>query len=424
MLAFWNAAVPFVGSGCTASAAGDLGNSSELGGEGRACRRGTRPVKKNVTIVHVLGHASGRAASECRGRAATMGWMILLSFSVVLRVLHRMNKSFVLPVLPVLRRQPAACCVGYPHPRAACTNQTRRKAPIRLQSARIGWLSVACLLVGLGSFQGGLSARVTRGAELQYPISIVVAQDGTVYLADRNLPGIFRGSEGKLTVLFQASKRFRTPLNAVRCVALDRDGKLLAGDSAARNLFRFDESGKPVPVTKETGGLGQIGIPMSIAVDSQGTLFVSDLEIQRIVKIPAGSDQPVEVAEIAGCRGLCIDSQDRLWVVSTTQNQLHRIGPDGKKEVIVAGRPFEFPHTVVVASDGTAYVCDGYAKAIWKVVEGSAPTKLVEGAPFQNPVGMTLQGDRLWIADPRVPGVFQVDFAGQITPLPLKSADD
>ena len=327
-------------------------------------------------------------------------------------------------LLAVPQRQPAVGGAGNPDSLTASWKHSDLTSPTSLESARIGWLRAACLLAGLGLFLGGGAASETRGAELQYPLSIVIAQDGTIFLADRNLPGIFRGSEGKLTVLFQASKRFRTPLNAVRCVALDRDGNLLAGDSAARNVFRFDESGKPVPVTKETGGLGQIGIPMSIAVDSQGTLFVSDLEIQRIVKIPAGGDQPVEVAEIAGCRGLYVDSQDRLWVVSTTQNQLHRISPDGKKEVIVAGRPFEFPHTVVVASDGTAYVCDGYAKAIWKVVEGSAPTKLVAEAPFQNPVGMTLHGDRLWVADPRVPGVFQVDFAGQITPIPLKSADE
>jgi streptogramin lyase len=302
-------------------------------------------------------------------------------------------------------------------PRVQVTRRGERK-PAAAIMARVASVA-ACLALLLGPLTGA-----SGGAELQYPLSIAVSAEGTIFLADRNLPGVFRAKEGKLSVLFQASKRFRTPLNAVRCVALDREGKLLAGDSAARNVFRFDEAGKPIPITKETGGLGMIGIPMSVAVDSQGTIFASDLEIQRIVKVPAGSDQPVEVAEIAGCRGLFIDSQDRLWVVSTTQNQLHRIAPDGTQEVMVPGRPFQFPHTVVVAADGTAYVCDGYAKAIWKVVAGSEPTKLVEGGPFQNPVGMALQGDRLWVADPRVPGIFQVDFAGQVTPIPLQAADD
>lgn len=333
-----------------------------------------------------------------------------------------MNRTNVLPTRKRSTRCNEESSSKDPQPGAIFARVFLECSGVRKLRVEVGVrvaLLAACVVLLLGPLTGA-----GGGAELQYPLSIAVSAEGTIFLADRNLPGVFRAKEGKLSVLFQASKRFRTPLNAVRCVALDREGKLLAGDSAARNVFRFDDSGKPVPITKETGGLGMIGIPMSVAVDSQGTIFASDLEIQRIVKVPAGSDQPVEVAEIAGCRGLFIDSQDRLWVVSTTQNQLHRIAPDGTKEVIVPGRPFQFPHTVVVAADGTAYVCDGYAKAIWKVVAGSEPTKLVEGGPFQNPVGLALQGDRLWVADPRVPGVFQVDFAGQVTPIPLQAADE
>jgi len=52
----------------------------------------------------------------------------------------------------------------------------------------------------------------------------------------------------------------------VRCVAAgiyDDQGKLLAGDSATREVYRFDEAGNPVPLTK-----GKIGIATAIAVRS------------------------------------------------------------------------------------------------------------------------------------------------------------
>lgn len=258
-------------------------------------------------------------------------------------------------------------------------------------------------------------------AELQYPLSVAVAKSGEVFLADRNLPGIWKIAGGKLSVHFQGSKKFRTPLNAVRCVRLDHEGKLLVGDSATRNVYRFDENGQPQPITKTTDGMGLIGIPMDIAVNSKGDVYVSDLEIQRVVKIPPGSDQPVEVAEISGCRGLFVDKDDALWVVSTTSDQLHRITPDGQQTIIAKGRPFQFPHTVVVGGDGTAFVCDGYAKTIWKLAAGGQPTALVAGEPLVGPVGLAIKDDVLYVADPRAKAVFTIDAAGKLTKLDFQT---
>jgi len=259
------------------------------------------------------------------------------------------------------------------------------------------------------------SSFASHAAEFDYPLSIAVSDDGVMFVADRNLPGIWKIADGKRSILFQGSKKFRTPLNAVRCVGLDRDGKLLAGDSATRNVYRFDDAGQPQPITKATDGMGLIGIPMDVAVTSKGDIYVSDLEIQRIVKIPVGGDEPVEVAEIAGCRGLFVDHEDALWIVSTTTDQLHRITADGKQSVVAAGRPFQFPHTVVVGADGTAFVCDGYAKTIWKITPDGKPEALAAGEPMVGPVGLAIKEDVLYVADPRAKSIFSVDVAGTVT---------
>ena len=102
-------------------------------------------------------------------------------------------------------------------------------------------------------------------AQMQYPLAITAADSGELYVADRELPGVWRADGAKLSVYFQGSKKFRTPLNAVRCLALDRSGALLAGDSSTREIYRFDKAGKPVPLTS-----GGIGIPMGMAVNSRG----------------------------------------------------------------------------------------------------------------------------------------------------------
>ncbi|MDA1013335.1 MAG: SMP-30/gluconolactonase/LRE family protein [Planctomycetota bacterium] len=259
------------------------------------------------------------------------------------------------------------------------------------------------------------SIHATGAAELQYPLDVAATKDGTLFIADRKLPGIWKVSGGKASIYFQASKQFRTRLNAVRCVAIDNNGQLLAGDSATREVYRFDADGKPVPLTK-----GRIGIPMSIAVHKDGSLYVSDLELQRIWKVSAAGGEPTEVAQFAGCRGLVFDKDDQLWALSTSarKGQLVKV-VDGKVEPLVKGMAFDFPHNVVIAKDGQFIVSDSYAKALWRVdLEGKA-TKWVSGEPFKNPVGLGWNGDALLVVDPRAKSIFSVDADGKVTAIKI-----
>ena len=122
---------------------------------------------------------------------------------------------------------------------------------------------------------------------------------GHVFIADRNFHGIWKFANGKLEKFFEGSAKFRTPLNAVRCVAMDHQGKLLAGDSATREVYRFDEAGNPVPLTK-----GRIGIPTAIAVRKSGEILVADQELLFIWKMPAEGGEPVKLAEVPADRRL------------------------------------------------------------------------------------------------------------------------
>ncbi|MBI1348064.1 hypothetical protein GC163_17460 [bacterium] len=255
----------------------------------------------------------------------------------------------------------------------------------------------------------------------QYPLAVAATSDGTVFVADRTLPGVWKIVDGKPELYFQASKKFRTPLNAVRCLAIDKEGKLLAGDSSTREVYRFDDAGQPQPLTK-----GGVGIPMALAVDAAGDIWAADLEIHRIVKIPAAGGEAVIVVEVPAPRGLAFDSQGTLWIASQGKNQLVTLKPNATEtEAVVTGQPFNFPHQVVVDAQGTAYITDGYEKAVWKVPPGEAPSKLLSGPPFDNPVGIALQGEKLLVVDPRANALFSVTTAGQIdatwklgTPLP------
>ncbi len=259
----------------------------------------------------------------------------------------------------------------------------------------------------------------------QYPLDAAVGADGTYYIADRKLPGIWKLKDGENTVLYQGKKQFRTPLNAVRCVHVAADGTLYAGDSATREVYSVSPTGEVKALTN-----GSIGIPTAIAV-VDGTVYVTDLELQRIWKFPAAglpiTQQPTEFAVVGGCRGLFVDDKGFIWVLSSLAPQLRKYTGDGKFEPVVSDVVFDFPHQVCVTSDGTAYVTDGYAKAIWKIAPSGKPEKWVSGEPFVNPIGIRPQGTDFIVCDSRANALFKVTpdgkveklFGGLPNPLPV-----
>lgn len=258
-----------------------------------------------------------------------------------------------------------------------------------------------------------IGATVSAEEGMKYPLAVTVGKDSAVYVADRDLPGIWKFADNKWSIYFQGSKKFRTPLNAVRCLAIDADGKLLAGDSATREIYRFDDAAQPQPLTK-----GNIGIPMAIAVAKDGTIYASDIEIQRIVKIGPTGGEPEVVTELAAVRGLAVDAEGRLIAVCHGKDAVIRLSPDGKERtVLVEGRPFQFSHHVVLGAGGEAYIADGYAKTIWKFEPPAAPVALITGAPLKNPVGVALLEGNLLIADPHAKAIFRRDADGKLQPL-------
>ncbi|MCA9035842.1 MAG: NHL repeat-containing protein [Planctomycetaceae bacterium] len=243
-------------------------------------------------------------------------------------------------------------------------------------------------------------------SEFQYPLAVAAAPDGTVFVADRTMPGIWKLTEGKKSVFFQASKRFRTPLNAVRCLAFDHEGKLLAGDSSTREVYRFDDQGQPQPLTN-----GWIGIPMAIAVAPDGTIYTADLELHRIWKMPAeGSKEPEEFAVINSPRGLTLDPEGNLWVLSTSSKngQIQKVKPDGTIEFFIKGHPFNLPHNIVRTDDGSFFVTDNYEHCVWKITADGQKQQWIAGAPMDRPVGLCRSGENLLIADPHIRTIFSL----------------
>jgi len=271
---------------------------------------------------------------------------------------------------------------------------------------------VAC---GVGAGPGGGPVRGQDVEGMLYPLSVAAAPDGALVVADRRLPGLWRIVAGKAEVLCRGEKRFRTPLNAVRAVAVGRDGTVYAADSSTRDVYRLAADGAAVPLSG-----GRIGIPVDIAIAAAGDLFVSDLETQSIWRLPAAGGEPRKLADLPAPRGLFVDAADRLWAVSAAgDTPLVRVGADGAVEPVVRTRAFEFPHDVVVRDgpDGPrAFVSDNYARTIWKVAADGAVSPWIAGPPLAGPVGLAVEGDDVLIADPQARMIFRVGADGRPQP--------
>jgi sugar lactone lactonase YvrE len=251
---------------------------------------------------------------------------------------------------------------------------------------------------------------------MQYPLALAVEGETSIVIVDLNLPGIWRLplSGGTPQLVYRGSNLLRKPLNRPRCIAVSADGSLLVGDTATREIYRLaaDGSGEALPLTN-----GFLGIPNSLALDSKGRLLISDLETRFVYAWTEGQSEP-QLFSKTSTRGLHLAADGVIWGVTPDAVALVRFNESGEASAVLGGRPFQFPHNVVVDAEGTAFVTDGYAKTVWRIPNGGTPEPFFAGEPLQNPVGLAMIPGKLLIADPHAKQIFAIDLASKmITPL-------
>lgn len=246
----------------------------------------------------------------------------------------------------------------------------------------------------------------TESAPWQSPLDLAIAQDGSFFVADRKLPGVWRMKDGQTKTFYTGPKNPKAPMGAVRSLFIAANGTLFAGDAATKDVYSVSPSGEIKSLTRNS-----VGIPNSISV-VDGTVYVADIEQQKIWKFPAEglgiAQQPTLFADVPGCRGLCIDDLGFIWVVSTIQPQLRKYTGDGKFDPVFENVVFEFPQQITVTLDGTAYVADSAAKAVWRIERGGQPEKWLTSSHLSTPTRIVQQGDHFIVSDAKANSVFRV----------------
>lgn len=237
---------------------------------------------------------------------------------------------------------------------------------------------------------------------LKYPLALT-ARGKDVFIADLELPGIFKFDGKHLSAFHIGSSRIRGELNRPRCVALHPEGGLLVGDSATNEIYHVKSEGlAPKAITN-----GLAGTPMCLALDSTGeTIFFGDAESRSILKVPTVGGTPELLSEF-NARGLCFDDQHRLWALGTDKVCTISLST-GRLLPVLESAPFEYPNCIFFWK-GAVLVTDGYKNAIWKVDDTGACSIWFEGAPIRLPVGIIGSDEYgVLLADPKSRSVFSI----------------
>jgi outer membrane protein assembly factor BamB len=147
-------------------------------------------------------------------------------------------------------------------------------------------------------------------------------------------------------------------------ITFDAAGNIYVSESGARRVRVFDPERRLIAEWGEHGtGPGQFVEPLGIAVDSEGNVYVVDLQRHDIQKFDGQGNLLAAISTDAfdAAVYMAIDAEDTLWVAvdysvaafSSDGELLHTFGSEG-----TGPGQFEWPIDVAVGADGTIYAAD------------------------------------------------------------------
>ncbi len=273
-------------------------------------------------------------------------------------------------------------------------------------------------LAGLSGSHGTTDGLAGQ-ARFSAPFGVAVDASGSVYVADTANNTIRQiTTNGLVTTLAglagQAGAtdgsgdeaRFRNPWS----VAVDGQGNVIVADMSNNTIRKITPAGVVSTLAGRAGLSGhadgpgsqaRFNCPYGVAVDAEGTVYVSDSGNHAIRLIspdgmvstlaglpgyPGSTDGTGDAARFWNPQGLAVDSEGTVYVADTGNQTIRKITPEGEVTTLagLAGTSgtndlpgldarFDSPGGIAVDADGNLYVADTGNHTIRQLVFGPPP---------------------------------------------------
>ncbi|WP_264522375.1 T9SS type A sorting domain-containing protein [Flavobacterium sp. N1994] len=237
-----------------------------------------------------------------------------------------------------------------------------------------------------GSTQGFVNGTGTA-AQFWNPSGVVIANDGTIYVADTYNNRIRKiTTTGVVTTLAGSSQGFAdgtgtsAKFYSPEGLAVDIAGNVYVADTFNNRIRKITTAGVVTTLAGNatqgfadgTGTSAKFNWPQGLTVDANGNVFVADTGNVRIRKITtagvvttiAGSSQGVAdgtgtSAQFDSPQGLAINNIGTIFVADTYNNRIRKITDTGVVTTLAESiGQFYYPHSLTVDSTGNLFVAD------------------------------------------------------------------
>ncbi len=337
----------------------------------------------------------------------------------------------------------------------------------------------------ISTIAGGVGDRgPATEAQFDAPFGVAADQAGNIYFSDSGGHRVRKVDSAGVITTFAGTGQFgfsgdggpatAARLNSPRGLAFDAAGNLYIADTSNRWIRKVDTMGNitifaGTRSSRSSGDGGPateaaIGLPVDVAVDGSGNVYITDSQNDRIRKVDSsgtittfagtgtagfsGDGGPADEAEINDPEGVAVDGSGNVYIADTLNNRIRKVDSSGVITTFAGTGSYGFsgdggqataarlrrPEDVAVDGSGNIYIADSSSHRVRKVDSAGVITTFAgtgqrgirgDGGPatsanIQQPVAIALDGSgNLYIADLHNDRIRKVDSSGIITTVAL-----
>ena len=332
-----------------------------------------------------------------------------------------------------------------------------------------------------GNFYAGYSGNGNPafGAAFNHPQDVLLDSSGNIYVADTlngyvrkiTTDGLVNFIAGDGNIGYSGDGGAGTSAGLIEpfSLALDSGGNLYIAERADGRIRKLDSKGN-ISTVAGTGALGfagdngsataaQLFLPMGVAVDASGNLYIADTGNNRVRKLASGSINTIAgnggyaysgdngaagKAQLNSPQAAAVDSTGNLYIADTANHVVRKVTAGGTITTFAGngtpgstgdnGAPtaaqLNAPAGVAVDGNGNVYIADTANSHVRKVASGGAISTVAGGsgpgysgdggsgssALLSFPTGLAADGaGNLYIADTLNSAIRKLSTSGNIT---------